>query len=66
MNKKKLVASAKKGTHEVKIYHKGYVKKYVYGRIRKETFPDQPSPKAFMSAIFRLAHDVLRRNAQIK
>jgi len=62
MKKCELVASAKPGVHQVKLYKKKFTQTYVYARVRKETFVEQPSPKAFMSAIFRLAHERLNES----
>lgn len=61
-----LIASAKKGTHEVLIYRrKGYIKRCVFARVRKETFEDPSSPKSFLSAVFRIAHHALEMNKRI-
>lgn len=72
MKKAQLVASAKPGVHEVKTFScyikkSGYLKPtdkectntFIYARVRKSSFIEQPTQKAFMSAIFRLAHDRL-------
>lgn len=62
----RLVASAKRGTHEVLLYRrKGYVRRYVYARVRKETFVEPPTHKAFMAAVFRIAHNILELNKRI-
>lgn len=73
MSKPQLVASAKPGSHEVKIYNcyikkSGYLKPtdrkctntFVYARVRKSTFVEPPSFKSFMAAVFRLAHHRLK------
>lgn len=67
-----LVASAKPGMHVVKTYScyikkSGYLKptdkkcvnNFVYSRVRKMSFIEQPTQKAFLAAIFRLAHNKL-------
>ena len=58
--RRKLVASAKPGVHQVKIYKAKFVQTYVYARIRKATFDDIPTKKTLMSAIFRMAHNILK------
>lgn len=73
----RLVAQARPGVHQVKVFNcyikkSGYVKatdtqsvsKFMYARVRKETFED-PSEKAFISAVFKMAHTMLDRNLQI-
>ncbi len=72
MKNAQLVASAKPGIHEVKTFHcyvkrTGYLRPsvrkctniFVYARVRNSPFWEQPTQKAFMNAIFRLAHDRL-------
>lgn len=76
MKKPKLVCSAKPGQHRVEMHHvvlnrRGYLVRFddnkkqvetgMYVRLRKKTFIEQPSFKAFMTAIFRLAHDRLQQ-----
>lgn len=69
MSKRELIASAKPGSHVVKVYNcyikkSGYLKPtdrrcsntFVYARVRKSTFIEPPTSKAFLAAIFRLAH----------
>jgi len=60
---KELIASARPGQHQVKIYKNKYVKTFVYARVRKMTFIENPSHKNFMSAIFRIAHNILKQTS---
>ncbi len=79
MKTPQLVASAKPGLHQVKVLNcyikrNGYVKPtgiycsntFVYSRVRKMTFIEQPTEKAFKAAILRLAHEVLVESEIIK
>lgn len=63
MSKPKLVATSKPGEHKVIIYKKRYTKVFTYARVRKATFVEQPDNKHFMAAIFRIAHNILKENA---
>lgn len=74
MRNAQLVASAKPGVHEVKTFFcyikkSGYLKHtprkctntFLYARVRKMSFIERPSRRAFMQAIFRLAHERLNQ-----
>jgi hypothetical protein len=77
MKTPRLIASAKPGVHEVKIFNcyikkSGYVKpthmyrvsKFKYARVRKAIFEEQPTEKAFISAVLTIAHKTLRANLE--
>ena len=78
-----LIASAKPGVHQVKVYNcrlikhgdnegyvkladKGYDYDFCYIRVRKATFVEQPTDKAFKSAIFRIAHNILNYHKNLR
>lgn len=71
-----LVASAKPGVHQVRVFNcyirksgflkptdKYSVKRFMYARVRRETFID-PTPQDFIGAVLKVAHNILERNAQ--